>query len=100
MPRPSSIASLLIPLDPELPVPLHRQLYEGIRESIVSGRLPAGGRIPSTRGLSKDLGVSRTTVMVAFEQLVAEGYLVGTVGSGSYVARHIPDHLLQVRGAA
>jgi GntR family transcriptional regulator/MocR family aminotransferase len=76
---------------------MHRQLFEGIREAIVSGGLPAGGRIPSTRGLAKDLGVSRTTIMVAFEQLVAEGYLIGTVGSGSYVARTIPDHLLQVR---
>lgn len=76
---------------------MHRQLFEAIREAIVLGRLPAGGRIPSTRGLAKDLGVSRTTIMVAFEQLVAEGYLVGSVGSGSYVARHIPDHLLQVR---
>jgi len=97
MPRTPSVPGLLIPLDPRSPVPLHRQLYEGIREAIVSGRVPAGGRVPSTRGLAKYLGVSRTTVMVAFEQLVTEGYLVGTVGSGSYVARHIPDHLLQAR---
>lgn len=97
MPRSPIVPGLLIPLDPRSPVPMHRQLFEGIREAIVYGRLPAGGRIPSTRGLAKDLGVSRTTIMVAFEQLVAEGYLVGTVGSGSYVARHIPDHLLQVR---
>lgn len=97
MPPGPSVPGLLIPLDPHSPVPLHRQLYEGIRGAIVSGRLPAGGRVPSTRGLAKYLGVSRTTVMVAFEQLVTEGYLVGTVGSGSYVARHIPDHLLQAR---
>jgi GntR family transcriptional regulator / MocR family aminotransferase len=100
MPRAPIVPRLLIPLDPSSPVPLHRQLFEGVREAIVDGRLPTGGRIPSTRSLAQDLGVSRTTVVVAFEHLMAEGYLLGSVGSGSYVARHIPDHLLQVRQPA
>jgi GntR family transcriptional regulator/MocR family aminotransferase len=59
--------------------------------------LRAGVRVPSTRWLADYLGVSRTTVLGAFDQLIGEGYLTGVVGSGSYVARQLPDHLLQVR---
>lgn len=90
---------LHIPLDPDAPEALHGQLYRGMRDAILSGRLSAGVRIPSTRWLAHDLDVSRTTVLVAFDQLVAEGYVVGVVGSGSFVARQLPDHLLQVRQA-
>jgi len=90
-------SALLIPLDHESAEPLHRQMYQGLREAILSGRLHAGVRIPSTRWLADYLGVSRTTVLGAFDQLVAEGYIVGVVGSGSFVARQLPDHLLQVR---
>jgi GntR family transcriptional regulator / MocR family aminotransferase len=89
--------TLLIPLDPAAPQPLHQQVYHGLREAILSGRLHAGAQIPSSRWLADYLGVSRTTVLGAFDQLVAEGYIVGVVGSGSYVARQLPDHLLQVR---
>ncbi|HEU5051162.1 MAG TPA: PLP-dependent aminotransferase family protein, partial [Gemmatimonadales bacterium] len=87
------LPDLLVPLDPARPEPIHRQLYRGIREAILAGGLPAGVRIPSTRRLAEQLGISRSTVLVAFDQLVAEGYLVGAVGSGSYVARDIPQHL-------
>ncbi len=95
--RPAEVSELLITLDSKGAEPLYRQLYRGIREAILSGRLPAGFRVPATRQLAQDLGVSRSTVLVAFDQLVAEGYIVGAVGSGSYVARLIPDHLLQAR---
>ena len=95
--RLAHIAELVITLDSNAAEPLHRQLYGGIREAILSGRLPAGVRVPSTRRLAEDLRVSRSTVLVAFDQLEAEGYIVGAVGSGSYVASSIPDHLLQDR---
>ena len=93
----AEVSELLIALDSQAAEPLHRQLYRGIREAILSGRLPSGVRVPSTRRLAQDLGVSRSTILFAFDQLVAEGYIVGAVGSGSYVARLIPDHLLQAR---
>jgi GntR family transcriptional regulator/MocR family aminotransferase len=48
-------------------VPLHRQLYEELRQAILSGRLPPKERIPSTRSLSKSLGISRTTVTQSYE---------------------------------
>jgi GntR family transcriptional regulator/MocR family aminotransferase len=78
-------------------VPLYRQLYEGLREAILSGRLRPGVRLPSTRVLAKDLGASRNTVLAAFGQLLAEGYLEGRVGAGTTVARTLPETLLRAR---
>lgn len=73
---------------------LHLQLYQSIRDGILQGRLSAGSRLPSSRALQRDLGVSRNTVLAAIEQLVAEGYLVARRGSGVYVAATLPDELL------
>lgn len=86
-----------ISLDPRLSRPLHRQLYESMRSAILSRQLRAGTRLPSTRSLADDLGISRNTVLAAFDQLTAEGYLDGKTGSGTYVAATIPDDLLSVR---
>ncbi len=72
-------------LDARRSAPLHRQLYAEIRGAVLSGRLAAGARLPSTRSLAADLGVSRNTVAGAFDQLMAEGYLEGKVGSGTFV---------------
>ena len=88
-------ATVTVALDRGSRVPLHRQLYEGLREEVLAGRLRAGTRLPSTRALALDLGVSRNTVMGAFLQLLAEGYLEGRVGSGTYVADSLPDDLLR-----
>jgi len=71
--------------------PLYRQLYEGYREAIVDRRLRPGQRLPSTRSLARELLISRIPVLNAFEQLMAEGYVEGHVGSGTYVARSLPD---------
>jgi GntR family transcriptional regulator / MocR family aminotransferase len=77
------------------PMPLHRQLYEGLREAILTRRLAPGMRLPSTRTLASELGLSRYTVVDAFRQLCAEGYLEGHVGVGTCVARTVPDDLLR-----
>ena len=78
-------------IDPAASRPLHRQIYFAIREAILEGRLRPGVRLPATRSLAKDLAVSRNTVMAAFEQLRAEGYIDGRVGAGSFIPRHLPD---------
>jgi GntR family transcriptional regulator/MocR family aminotransferase len=78
-------------LEPRDSRPLHRQIYFAIREAILEGRLRPGARLPASRSLAKDLGVSRNTVMAAFEQLRAEGYIDGRVGAGSFIPRHLPD---------
>ncbi|HKV40560.1 MAG TPA: PLP-dependent aminotransferase family protein [Blastocatellia bacterium] len=74
---------------------LYRQLYESIREQVLFGHFSPGQKMPSSRILAADLGVSRNTVLNAFDQLKAEGYLEGTSGSGTYVARALPDEMTQ-----
>lgn len=66
--------------------PLERQIVERLRAAIGSGRLGGGTRLPPTRRLAADLGVARNTVAAAYEQLVADGYLVGARGAGTFVA--------------
>ena len=65
--------------------PLFRQVYLGLRQAILAGNFPAGGRLPSTRDLAQQLGISRTVVLLAYDQLLAEGFAVGRGGSGTYV---------------
>jgi GntR family transcriptional regulator/MocR family aminotransferase len=78
---------LLVQLDRGRPEPLHRQLAEALRGLIRAGRIRPGSRVPSTRVLAADLGVSRRLVVDTYEQLVAEGFLVSRRGSGTTVAR-------------
>ncbi|WP_160287514.1 MocR-like pyridoxine biosynthesis transcription factor PdxR [Pseudomonas knackmussii] len=74
-----------IELDRASPMPLYRQLYLQVRKQILSGRLAGGTRLPSTRTLCKELGLSRITLLNAFDQLTAEGFLVSRTGAGTYV---------------
>ena len=71
-------------------VSLRRQLYLGIRNLILTGRLKSGARLPSTRSLANELCLARTTVLDAFGQLVFEGYLEGKVGSGTRISSRVP----------
>src|SRR5258706_14160901 len=66
--------------------PLYRRIYRALKSSIHGGRLGPAARLPSTRTLAADLGVSRNTVMLAYEQLAAEGYVVGRQRSSTAVA--------------
>ncbi|MDX1737829.1 MAG: PLP-dependent aminotransferase family protein, partial [Alphaproteobacteria bacterium] len=93
MRRTDKTALLPIAVDKNSTTPLHRQLYDQLRELILSRRLAAGERLPSTRSLAKDLEVSRNTVSGAFDQLLAEGYLEGRVGAGSFVSTELPDDI-------
>jgi GntR family transcriptional regulator/MocR family aminotransferase len=79
-----------IAVDRRAAKPLYRQLYEGYREAILDRRLRPGQRLPSTRSLAAELGISRLPVLGAFEQLVAEGYFESRVGAGTFVARSLP----------
>jgi GntR family transcriptional regulator/MocR family aminotransferase len=76
--------------------PLHKQIYDGMRRAILDGLLRPGQRIPSTRALAEDLGVSRLSVLTAFDQLRHEGYIVGRTGAGTFVSDALPDDRLQV----
>jgi len=78
------------PLERGSPAPLFRQLYARIKEAILRGTLSPGMQLPPTRDLSELLGVSRQTVLNAYDQLTAEGYLSGTVGRGTFISAHLP----------
>src|SRR5512139_2205025 len=81
--------------------PRFRQLSRALRAAIVDGTLSPGAKLPATRALAGELGVSRTTVLLAFEHLAAEGYVAGRHGSGSYVqAAPAPSKLPAPRRAA
>ncbi len=80
--------------------PIYRQIYDGIKRAVLDGRLEPGLRLPSTRDLAERLGVSRNTAKLAFEQLIAEGFLVAAVGSGTRVAANLPGDLLNARTRA
>ena len=73
---------------------LWRWLYTELRGAVLDGRLKPGARMPSTRSLSKQYSLSRGTVVVAFDQLQAEGYTRTEVGSGTYVASGVPGDLV------
>ena len=70
--------------------PLYRRVYQALKAKIRAGGLGPAARIPSTRALARDLGVSRNTVMLAYEQLAAEGYLVSRHRGATSVAGVAP----------
>jgi GntR family transcriptional regulator / MocR family aminotransferase len=93
--RRSIIAFEMIRLDRASAEPLHQQLYRQIRDELRSGSFGDGAsRLPSSRALAVDLGISRLTVNLAFSKLHAEGYLRSKAKSGTFVAYPLPDSFL------
>ncbi|WP_259666841.1 MULTISPECIES: rhizopine catabolism transcriptional regulator MocR [Rhizobium] len=88
----------MLVLDREASVPMHRQLYEKLRSEILAGRLKADTRLPPTRLMAEDLGVSRNTVISTYDALLAEGYLESRSGSGTWVAT-LPADAVTARNA-
>jgi len=72
-------------LDRASKIPIHRQIYSQIRNLILAGDLPGGTRLPSTRTLGMELGISRITLVNAFQILTSEGFLRSRAGDGTYV---------------
>ncbi|MFZ6748116.1 PLP-dependent aminotransferase family protein [Undibacterium sp. Ren11W] len=82
---------LLQYLDKVSGTPRNRQLYRLMRQAILDRVLPPDTRLPSSRDLASELAISRNTVLYAYEQLLAEGYVEARAGSGTYVADTVPD---------
>ncbi|MEZ4736478.1 MAG: PLP-dependent aminotransferase family protein [Caldilineaceae bacterium] len=82
------------PFVPVADTPLYQQLYGRLQRAILAGRLPGGHKLPSTRALADELMVSRNTVLTAYDQLTAEGYIESVEGSGTFVADVLPEQLL------
>jgi GntR family transcriptional regulator / MocR family aminotransferase len=72
--------------------PLFRQVYLRFRQAILSGSFRKGEKLPSTRDVAEQLGISRTVVLLAYDQLLAEGFAVGRAGSGTYVSGEVDVH--------
>ena len=90
MPKSASGALLsTVEIDRNLKVPLYKQLENFLRSSILDGMLKPKQKLPSSRELAEDLGISRITVKSVYEQLLAEGYLKSKTGSGTYVSEDL-----------
>jgi GntR family transcriptional regulator/MocR family aminotransferase len=88
---------LLIPLDAE--GPLYLQLYRSLRHAILHGELAPGSRLPASRAVAQEMKLSRNVVLLAYDQLRAEGYIEGRVGAGTFVASPLPDAMLHTAHA-
>jgi GntR family transcriptional regulator/MocR family aminotransferase len=94
---PKKATTLPLPLpQPPPQAPRFRWFYDELRSAILAGRLQPGARLPATRDLAREYGLSRGTIVAAFEQLASEGYVEGRTGSGTYVSQVLPEELLQV----
>lgn len=71
--------------------PLRKRIYANLRNAIFSGKLASHSRLPSSRDLAQQLGISRSVVLEAYDQLLAEGFVVGRSGSGTYVAQGLSN---------
>lgn len=76
--------------------PVNRQLYQVIREAILARVMPVGLQLPSSRDLGRELQISRNTVLYAYDQLMAEGYLETRAGAGTFIADTVPDQVPEV----
>ena len=89
-----------ISLDPKSRQSLQAQLYEQVRKLILGGRLKPGTPLPASRALAGQLGVSRNTVMLAYERLSAEGYLQTREAIGTFVSFELPEDCLTAKRLA
>lgn len=81
-------------IEPAAETPLYRQVYAALRRAILRGELLPGARLPSSRALAQRLGLARHTVEEAYDALASEGYVRGSVGSGTRVLRAAPETYL------
>jgi GntR family transcriptional regulator / MocR family aminotransferase len=93
MKRVSGGFSPVIAVDRKAKDPLHKQIYDAYRAMIVDRRVRAGQQIPSTRTLASELKISRIPVLMAYSQLLAEGYFEARQGAGTFVCSSLPDQV-------
>ena len=93
MAKVSEAIAPVIAVDRKASDPLHRQVYDGFRMAIVRGNLRPAQRVPSSRALALELGISRIPVLNAYAQLLAEGYFESRKGAGTFVSDSLPESL-------
>jgi GntR family transcriptional regulator / MocR family aminotransferase len=90
------VTATLVPImriDRQSKRPLHRQIYDAYRSTILRGELRPGQQVPASRLLATELKISRIPVLGAYAQLLAEGYLEARIGAGTFVSRSLPEQL-------
>src|ERR1700733_13772606 len=93
MAKVSAAIAPVIAVDRKASKPLHKQIYEGFLSIIIGGNMRGGQRVPSSRTLSIELGISRIPVLNAYAQLLAEGYFESRKGAGTFVSESLPESL-------
>ena len=93
MAKVSEAIAPVIAVDRKAAKPLHKQIYDGFLSVIVGGNMRPGQRVPSSRTLSVELGISRIPVLNAYAQLLAEGYFESRKGAGTFVSESLPESL-------
>jgi GntR family transcriptional regulator / MocR family aminotransferase len=93
MAKVSEAIAPVIAVDRKAAKPLHKQIYDGFLSVIVDGNMRPGQRVPSSRTLSIELGISRIPVLNAYAQLLAEGYFESRKGAGTFVSESLPESL-------
>lgn len=91
---------VVLSVDPSDPRTLQRQLFDQIRDMILDNRLRSGDHVPASRALSEQLGVSRNTVVLAYEQLLSEGYIESRPNVGTFVSSNLPERVMVAGGHA
>ncbi len=91
---------VVLSVDPSDPRTLQRQLFDQIRDMILDNRLRSGDHVPASRVLSEQLGVSRNTVILAYEQLLSEGYIESRPNVGTFVSSNLPEGVMMTSGHA
>jgi GntR family transcriptional regulator / MocR family aminotransferase len=86
-------------LDRASRTPLSRQIYMQVRSAVLSGALRVGARVPSSRAMASQLGVARASVVSAYEQLLAEGYVESRHGSGTFISGEVAGLTMRRRSA-
>lgn len=95
MRKPGGGFSPVVAIDRQAARPLHRQICDGYKASILQGEMSAGQKVPSTRSLALELGISRIPIIDAYAQLLAEGYFETRTGAGTFVSQSLPEQRLQ-----
>jgi len=90
---------ITIELDQYSNIPLQTQIFESLRKQVLTNRLKSGASMPSTRVLSEQLGVSRNTILIVYERLIAEGYLYTDKTTGTFVNPNLPEDSLTLFNA-
>jgi GntR family transcriptional regulator / MocR family aminotransferase len=93
MAKVSEAIAPVIAVDRKTAKPLHKQIYDGFLSAIVGGNIRPGQRVPSSRTLGIELGISRIPVLNAYAQLLAEGYFESRKGAGTFVSKSLPESL-------